>query len=127
MTGEPAWWQTLSGEVFLDLGYGQALGNPPSQANPFFQGQSLLYQLQGDLTFAPGWLAGLGFNGQFGAWSAGAGRLQPANRLRLTPSLQYELNPTQGLRLALGIDLPVLGANSLTDTSLSLVFYQFLK
>ncbi|MEZ0373977.1 MAG: hypothetical protein ACAI44_33100 [Candidatus Sericytochromatia bacterium] len=124
---EPAWWQRLDGEVFLNLGYAQALGTPPVQASPFFQGQSLLYQLQGNLRFAPGWLAGLGLNGQLGAWSAGPDRLQLASRLKLVPSLQYEITPTQGLRLAVGLDLPVLGANSLTDSSVYLVFYQFLK
>lgn len=124
--GEPDGWQTLTAEAFVNLGYAQVFGSPPSQASPFFQGQSLLYQLQGNLMLAPGWLAGLGLNGQLGAWSAGTDRLQPASRLKLVPSLQYEINPSQGLRLALGFDLPVLGANSLTDNSVYLVYYQFM-
>ncbi len=125
--GEPSWWDTLNGEVFLNLGYAQALGTPPVQAGPFFQGQSLLWQLQGNLQFLPGWIAGVGLNGQIGAWTAGQGRSQLASRVKVVPSVQYEFSLTQGIRLAVGVDLPVLGANSLTDTSVYAVYYQFFQ
>lgn len=123
--GEPSWLDSLQHEFFINLGYSQALGTPPSQSSPFFQGQSLLYQLQWNLQFLPGWIAGLGLNGQLGAWSAGANRWQPASRLKLVPSLQYEFQPGQGIRVATGADLPVLGSNSLTDVSVYAVYYQF--
>lgn len=121
------WWQGLIWEAFANLGYAQTLGEPPTGMSPFFQGQSLMYQLQGNVAFAPGWIAGLGLNGQLGSWQAGAGRQQLASRVKVVPSLQYEFNLSQGLRFAVGYDLPVFGANSLTDTSLYLVYYQFFK
>jgi len=109
----------------LNLGYSQALASPPLQASPFFLGQSLLYQLQGNLVLAPQWVIGLGLNGQLGRWSAGPDRWQAASRIKLVPSLQYEFDMNQGVRLAIGADLPVLGANQLTDLAGSLVYYQF--
>lgn len=126
----PSFWDWLTsrnGEAFVNLGYSHALNSPPSQASPFFQGQSLMLQVQGNLALFPQWVAGLGLNGQLGLWSGGSGASQLASRWRLVPSLQYEINPGQGLRAAMGADLPVLGSNSLTDVSAHLVYYQFFE
>lgn len=129
--GEPSWLETLRGEVFVNLGYSQAFGNPSAQVSPFFQGQSLLYQLQGNVQVLPGWITGLGLNGQLGAWHTAAAAaprsLQWASRLKLVPSVQYEICQTQGIRLAAGFDLPVFGSNSLTDVSVFAVYYQFFN
>lgn len=119
------WLSSRDWELVLNLGYSQALANPPLQASPFFLGQSLLYQLQGNLVLAPQWVVGLGINGQLGRWTAGPDRWQAASRVKLVPSLQYEMDMNQGLRLSVGADLPVLGANQLTDLAGSLVYYQF--
>lgn len=119
------WLTSRDWEIILNLGYSQALANPPLQASPFFLGQSLLYQAQGNLVLAPQWVLGLGFNGQLGRWTAGPDRWQVASRIKLVPSLQYEIDMNQGLRLSIGADLPVLGANQITDLAGSLVYYQF--
>ncbi len=119
------WLTSRDWEILLNLGYSQALANPPVQASPFFMGQSLLYQVQGNLVLAPQWVLGLGLNGQLGRWTAGPDRWQAASRIKLVPSLQYEIDMNQGIRLSLGADLPVVGANQLTDLAGSLVYYQF--
>lgn len=127
------WWNTRNAEYLFNLGYSQALNTPPSQASPFFQGQSLMAQLQANLSLFPQWTLGLGLNGQIGLWSAGSGSdespssLQWSSRWRVVPSVQYELSMTQGVRLATGVDLPLLGSNSLTDVSAHLVYYQFFE
>ena len=127
------WWNTRNAEYLFNLGYSQALNTPPSQASPFFQGQSLMAQLQANLSLFPQWTLGLGLNGQIGLWSAGSGSdespssLQWSSRWRVGPSVQYELSMTQGGRLATGGDLPLLGSNSLTDVSAHLVYYQFFE
>lgn len=119
------WLTSRDWEALLNLGYAQALGTPPLQASPFFVGQSLLYQAQGNLTLTPQWTLGLGLNGQAGLWSSGQNRWQPASRIKLQPSIQYALNMNQGLRLALGADLPFLGVNQLSSISGNLVYYHF--
>ncbi len=126
------WWTSRNTEYLLNLGYSHALNTPPSQASPFFQGQSLMAQLQANVSLVPQWTVGLGLNGQLGLWSAGSSantgdRLQLSSRWRVVPSVQYELSMTQGIRLATGIDLPTLGSNSLTDVSAHLVYYQFFE
>lgn len=126
------WWTTRNTEYLINIGYSQALNSPSSQMSPFFQGQSLMTQFQANVSLIPQWTVGLGLNGQLGAWSAGSSassgeRMQIASRWRIVPSVQYELSMTQGLRLAAGADLPVLGNNSLTDASAHLVYYQFFK
>jgi hypothetical protein len=127
------WWNTRNAEYLVNIGYSQALNAPPSQASPFFQGQSLMTQLQANLSLFPQWTVGLGLNGQIGLWSASSSQgespvnLQWASRWRVVPSVQYELSMTQGVRLATGVDLPLLGSNSLTDVSAHLVYYQFFE
>lgn len=114
-------------EFFLNLGYSRALGEPATTLSPFFVGQSLISQLQANFQFLPRWHLGLGLNGQWGAWSAGSSGFQPAAKLKLVPSLQYEFDRYQGVRMAVGLDLPVAGFNAQTDLSLSLIYYQFIE
>lgn len=130
------WWNSRNAEYLINIGYSQALNAPPSQISPFFQGQSLMTQLQANLSLFPQWTVGLGLNGQIGLWSAGNSTqsnqtaempLQWSSRWRVVPSVQYELSMTQGVRLATGVDLPLLGSNSLTDVSAHLVYYQFFE
>ncbi|MGV3525986.1 MAG: hypothetical protein ACO1RX_17315 [Candidatus Sericytochromatia bacterium] len=123
----PNWWENPNWELLLNLGYAQAIGTPPVQASPFFLGQSFVGQLQGNLVVGPGLVAGLGLNTQLGSWTAGPDQTQLSARVRLVPSLQYEFNPDQGLRFAVGADLPALGANTLTDAAAYLVYYQFFE
>lgn len=126
------WWSTRNTEYLVNVGYSHALNTPPSQASPFFQGQSLMAQLQANVSLVPQWTVGLGLNGQLGLWSAGSSanageRVQLSSRWRIVPSVQYELSMTQGIRMAVGVDLPTLGSNSLTDASAHLVYYQFFE
>ncbi len=131
------WWTSRQQEYIFNIGYGQALNAPPSNINPFFQGQSLMAQLQANVSLVPRWTIGLGLNGQLGLWAnAGANNLptsesgasaQLAARWRVVPSVQYEMSMTQGVRLAMGADVPVLGSNSLTDATAHLVYYQFFE
>lgn len=125
------WWFSRNSEYLFNIGYSQALNAPPEQASPFFQGQGLMAQLQANVSLFPQWTVGLGLNGQLGLWSGGANsENQPAqwsSRWRVVPSVQYELSMTQGVRLAAGMDLPLLGSNSLTDASAHLVYYQFFE
>jgi hypothetical protein len=114
-------------EFFLNLGYSRALGEPATTLSPFFVGQSLLYQLQANFQFLPRWHLGLGLNGQWGAWSAGSSGFQPAAKLKLVPSLQYEFDRYQGVRMAVGVDLPLAGYNAQTDYALYLIYYQFIE
>lgn len=117
-----------NGEVLLNIGYSHALGTPPIQNSPFFLGQSLAASIQASLFLAPGWSAGLGINGTWGLWAAAGNRqAQSSYRFRLSPSLQYEINPDQGIRMAIGGDLPFWGTNSLTDLTLNFVYYQFFN
>lgn len=129
------WWNSRNAEYLLNIGYSQALNAPPSQLSPFFQGQSLMAQLQANLSLFPQWTVGLGLNGQLGLWSNQSAQSDPStqmplqwsSRWRIVPSVQYELSMTQGVRLATGVDLPLLGSNSLTDVSAHLVYYQFFE
>jgi hypothetical protein len=114
-------------EFFLNLGYARALGEPATTLSPFFLGQSLLYQVQANFQFLPRWHVGLGLNGQAGAWAAGGGSSQPAGKIKILPSLQYEFDRYQGVRLAFGVDLPVVGHNSQTDIAAYLIYYQFIE
>jgi hypothetical protein len=107
-------------ELFLNVGYSLPFGAPDPTQTPFFLGQALLWQLQGNWQFADRWRVGLGLAGHVGAWN-GMGPNQLSSRLKITPSDMYS-----GVRLGVGIDPPMWGSNNLTDNGLSLVYYQYL-
>lgn len=117
-------------ELSASAGYQRPL-TQPSQAvsSAFYVGQSLLSQLQANLEVVPGWRLGLGasaFYGEIGASdvSPTASRL---GKLKLIPSVEWQLTPEQGVRLAYGAD-PGIGPwmNSMTDRTFFAVYYRFL-
>ena len=71
----------------------------------------------------------MGLNGYNGQGRFGASDLpEPMAKLKLVPGVHYAFNPSEGLRLALGIDpTSVGGTNAMTDMTAYAVFYQFLQ
>lgn len=112
-------------ELFVNLGYSLPFNTPDPATSPFFLGQALLWQAQGNWQFADRWRVGLGLTGHVGSWS-GTRPAQLSSRIKITPSLQFEIDMYSGIRLGAGFDPPVWGSNNLTDNSLSLVYYQYL-
>lgn len=115
-------------ELVGNLGYQLPLGTPPSTASSFYLGRAWLYQLQANWAFAERFRAGLGVNGFAGRGVFGASAVPvPMSKLKLVPSLQWDFAPRHGVRLALGSDLPTLGASAMTDVTAYAVFYQFFR
>lgn len=118
-------------ELSANLGYQLPFGQPPLTASTFSQGAAFLYQIQTSYKWDESWRFNLAFSGFTGHWQVKE-RLQPTQKWRVSPSVQYTFNGdswqgnTRGIRAGMGADLPFPGNNSLTDWSLQLVFFQYL-
>jgi hypothetical protein len=114
-------------EFSANLGYQRPFGRPPLSSSSFYIGEAWLGQVQGNYRLNDTWRLGLGANGYVGQGRFGSSDLPVSMaKLKLVPSVQYALNPTEGVRVALGYDPAALGRNSMTDMTLYAIFYQFM-
>lgn len=114
-------------EVIANLGGQLPLMALNGQGGVFSLGPAAVYQLQVDYLPAESWRIGMGLNGYIGQAASGPQATpQLATKFKLLPSVAYQWSWTQGVRAALGVDPMVLGANSMTDATLYVTFFQFL-
>lgn len=120
--------QTGPFELVGNLGFQHPLSAPPASASSLYVGQALLAQAQANWNLSDALRAGLGLNGFLGQGVFGASAVPvPMSKLKVIPSLQWAYAPRQGIRFALGADVPTFGASALTDVTGYVVCYQFFR
>lgn len=115
-------------ELVANVGYQRPFGRPPLTTATYYLGEAWLYQASASYKVATSWRLGAGASGYQGVGRFGTSDLPvPLAKLKVFPTVQYEWSPTDGVRLALGVDPTGTGTNSMTDVTAYAVFYRFLR
>jgi hypothetical protein len=113
-------------ELSANVGYQRPFSRPELSASTFYVGDAWLYQAQVNRRLNDWLRLGLGLNGYAGQGRFGASdQPQPMAKIKLVPSSQLALTPTEGVRVALGWDPASYGTNAMTDLTVYAVFYQY--
>lgn len=114
-------------ELVANLGYQRPFGRPPLTTATYYLGEAWLYQASASYKVAANWRLGAAASGFRGQGRFGTSDLPvPLAKLKVMPTLQYEWSPTQGVRLALGVDPAGTGTNNMSDLTAYAVFYRFV-
>jgi hypothetical protein len=114
-------------EFLANVGYQLPLAKIAQNTGYFSVGNAFLYQLQTNYQIKPELKVGLGINGILGNWLlTNNEQNMSTGKIRLNLSAQYDLTMFNGIGLNIGYDPQILGKNSMTDSSLNVVFYQYL-
>lgn len=112
-------------EFINSLGYQIPL-TQKTESSTYSLGQSVFYQLACNYDFLPNLKGGMSFYVTKGFWGVD-NNTNPVFNIKLSPSVQYSLDYSKGLKLSLVYAPNLYGVNTLTDNSLSLVYYNFIK
>lgn len=114
-------------EVLANIGYQVPLAKASQNTGYFSIGNAFLYQFQSNYQVTPEFKTGLGISGIIGNWLLNNNnQTMGTSKIRLNASGQYDLSMFNGIGINIGYDPQILGSNSMTDTSVNLVFYQYL-
>lgn len=100
--------------------------NQKTETSTYSIGQSFFYQFSCNYDFLYNLKAGTSFYFTKGFWSTD-NNANPVFNVKIAPSVQYSLDLEKGLKLSMVYSPNIYGTNTLTDNSLSLVYYNFIK
>lgn len=115
-------------EFLANIGYQLPIAKASQNTGYFSVDNAFLYQLQTNYQITPEFKTGIGINGIIANWLLNKTGNEKINtsKIRLNISGQYDLSFFNGIGLNIGYDPHILGANSMTDTSINIVFYQYI-